>query len=64
MPGYKMYGTEEHKPPHGGTALEVKSSRQQNKANLPHFTALEVTAVNIANRIECLTVGATYAPLS
>jgi hypothetical protein len=64
VPAYIIYRSEGHRRPHGGTDIVVKSSIRHNKANLPHFTALKVTAVNILNRTENLTIGAVYAPPS
>jgi hypothetical protein len=34
------------------------------EGNLPHFVALEVTAVNIPNKTDLLAIGDMYAPTS
>jgi hypothetical protein len=61
---YKIHRTEGRRPPHGGTAFVMKSSLFHDQINLPHFAALEATAVNMLTRAETFTIGAVLAPPS
>jgi hypothetical protein len=44
------------------TAWKSRHSSKMVNSNLPHFTELEVTEVNIPTRTETLANGAVYAP--
>jgi hypothetical protein len=65
IPAYTIYQTERHRPPHGGKAVSVRWSIHYNEANVPQFTAVEVTAANIVTRTETQYInGAVYGPPS
>jgi exonuclease III len=61
---YKKHRTEGRRPLRQGTAFVMKSSLFHDQINLPHFAALEATAVNILTRAETFTIGAVLAPPS